>query len=245
MRIKFIVIILLQILLLAGIIVYRANWVSSGERVLLRTVPVDPRDIFRGDYVSLNYEISNLNLDELGVKESFNLNEKIYVFLDKKEDGTYSASSVSKTVPTNKQFIQGRTLSETMSSRWEVTTRDDSGHTRTFYPRWFSGTNKGDVITFCIDESNNVRHFFKSDQNDNQKCSSGNPVSGAIEDIKEIKFRQLWIEYGIESYFVEEGAGKVIETARNARKLTVEVSLRKDGKGIITALFLDGVKVTP
>ncbi len=243
MRIKFIVLVLLQVLLLTGMIAYRESWVSSGERVLLRTVPVDPRDIFRGDYVSLDYEIGSLSLDELGVKESFNLNEKIYVLLEKKDDGTFGALSVSKTAPSGKQFIQGRTLSETMSSRWEVTVREDSGNIRTFTPRWFSGINKGDLVTFCIDESNNVRHFFKSDRKDNQKCSSGNPVSGAIEDIKETKFRQLRVEYGIESYFVEEGAGKVIETARNARKVTVEVSLRKDGKGIITALFLDGVKV--
>ena len=244
MRIKFIALVLLQTLLLAGMIAYRESWVSSGERILLRTVPVDPRDVFRGDYVSLDYEISSLNMDELGVKESFNQNEKIYVLLEKKDDGTFDASSVSKTIPSGKQFIQGRILSEMISSRWEVIIREDSGDIRTFNPRWFSGINKGDLITFCIDESNNVRHFFKSDRKYNQKCSSGNPVSGVIESIKETKFRQIRIEYGIESYFVEEGTGKAIEAARNARKVTVEVSLRKDGKGIITALYLDGVKVT-
>jgi uncharacterized membrane-anchored protein len=243
MRIKFIMLVILQVLLLAGMIAYREHWVASGERILLRTAPVDPTDIFRGDYVSLDYEISTLDLDDLGVKEHFNLNEKIYVLLEKRDDGTFAASSVSKTVPSAKPFIQGRTLTETTSSRWEVTVRENSGDIRTFGPRWFSGTNKGDLVTFCIDESNNVRNYFKIDQKYNQKCSSGNSVSGVVEDIKETKFRQLRVKYGIESYFVEEGAGRAIETARNARKVTVEVSLRKDGKGIITALFLDGVEV--
>jgi uncharacterized membrane-anchored protein len=48
------------------------------------------------------------------------------------------------------------------------------------------------------------------------------------------------VEYGIENYFVEEGKGRAVESSRNARQLRVEVSLRKDGKGIITGLFVDG-----
>lgn len=179
MRVKFIVLVLLQVLLLAGIIAYRESRVSSGERVLLRTVPVDPRDIFRGDYVSLVYEISTLDLDELGVKaiEPYNRNEKVYVLLEKKDDGTFVASSVSKSIPSGRRFIQGRSLGETTSSKWEVSIKEASGNIRTLNPRWFSGINKGALCTFCIDESNNVRHFFKIDQNENQKCSSGNPVS--------------------------------------------------------------------
>ena len=31
---------------------------TTGETILLRVVPVDPRDLFRGDYVILSYEIS-------------------------------------------------------------------------------------------------------------------------------------------------------------------------------------------
>ena len=62
MRRKFIIIVLFQVLLLVGIIAYRQYWVATGERVLLGTEPVDPRDIFRGDYVTLNYEISSLDL---------------------------------------------------------------------------------------------------------------------------------------------------------------------------------------
>ena len=49
--------------------------------------------------------------------------------------------------------------------------------------------------------------------------------------------------YGIESYFVEEGKGKKIEVARNARDLLVEVALRRDGAGLITALHLEGERL--
>ncbi|MCZ8519004.1 MULTISPECIES: GDYXXLXY domain-containing protein [Paenibacillus] len=49
-----------QALVLAGIALsyYAVGW--YGQELRLRTVPVDPRDIFYGDYVTLSYEISRL-----------------------------------------------------------------------------------------------------------------------------------------------------------------------------------------
>lgn len=38
----------------------RAAILRSGAEIRLRTVPVDPRDLFRGDYVVLNYEITTV-----------------------------------------------------------------------------------------------------------------------------------------------------------------------------------------
>lgn len=241
MRIKFILLILLQVLLLAGIIGYREYWVATGDRVLLRTVPVDPRDIFRGDYVQLSYDITNLDLDSLSVKEGFKPNEKIYVSLVKNEDGTCRASSASKAMPQGVKFIQGRVKYETpVTQRWEIQLKDDSGNIHTLAPRWFSSVNIGDRVTFCLGRSNNVLNYFKEDVQYKPNCGTGNSIAGTIEDIKETKFRQVNVEYGIESYFVEEGKGRAIESARNAKEVKVEVSLKKDGKGIITGLLMDG-----
>ena len=92
MRWKFAFFVLLQVALLVGIIAYRQYWVATGEKILLRTAPVDPRDIFRGDYVSLRYDISTLDLDGLGVKGSFKSNETVYVILEK----TRKASSTPR-----------------------------------------------------------------------------------------------------------------------------------------------------
>ncbi len=71
MRWKFIFFVLLQVALLVGIIAYRQYWVATGEKILLRTAPVDPRDIFRGDYISLRYDISTLDLDDVGCQGKF------------------------------------------------------------------------------------------------------------------------------------------------------------------------------
>ena len=239
MRLKFILLVLLQVVLLIGIIAYRQYWVATGERILLRTAPVDPRDIFRGDYVNLGYEISTLDLGALGTKESFKPNEKVYIILEKNPDGVFSAKSISRELPKGGKFIQGRVQREMPSSRWEVVLKDDSENLHELKPRWFWNVKKGERITFCLDERGNVIQFYKEDADYKPKCR-GQSLSGIVEEIKETKSRILNVEYGIESYFVEEGKGRAIESSRNARELRVEVSLRKDGKGIITGLFVDG-----
>ena len=187
----------------------------------------------------LTYEISNLDLKALGSNEKFSSKERIYVVLNKDPDGTFRPVSVSKTVPAGGRFIQGRADYEQQTSRWEVRLQDDNGASETFELRWFSGMNKGDRVTLCVAENNSVVRFNREDASYKQRCDTGRTVSGFIADIKETKSRQLRVEYGIESYFVEEGKGRAIEAARNARSLRVEVSLMKDGKGIITGLFLD------
>jgi len=242
MRWKFIFFVLLQVALLVGIIAYRQYWVATGERILLRTAPVDPRDIFRGDYVSLRYDISILDLDGLGAKGSFKSNEKVYVVLEKNQEGVFSAVSVSRGIPSGKRFIQGRVQYETTLSKWEITLMDDSENHHELKPQWFENMKRGDRVTFCLDERGNVLHFYKEDADYRPKCR-GESLSGTIEEIKEMKSRVLNVEYGIENYFVEEGKGRAIESSRNARELRVEVSLRKDGKGLITGLFLDGKRV--
>lgn len=82
-------------------------WVS---RILLNTTPLNSKDIFRGDYVQLKYEISTLNLNKLQANVNFTKNENIYVILEKDSDGTYKAVAISKGTERperSKKFIQG------------------------------------------------------------------------------------------------------------------------------------------
>ena len=59
----FIAVIVLQIVFLLGIVGYRESILTLGRTAVLQTVPVDPRDPFRGEYVTLRYEISTLGND--------------------------------------------------------------------------------------------------------------------------------------------------------------------------------------
>ena len=242
-RLKFAAIVLLQVLLLTGMIGYRQHWVDTGEKILLRTVPVDPRALFRGDYVRLTYEISNLDLDALSVSGKFERNAKVYVGLERDPDGVSKAVSAAATPPSGKKFIQGRARREQTISHWEVSVVDDAGEHRVVRPRWFGGFASGEHVLFCTDKRGNVLQQMKDIPKYVPKCPFGSPLWATVETVKERKARQLNVEYGIESYFVEEGSGHTIEMSRNAGEVKVQVSLRSDGKGIITGLFVDGRQI--
>ena len=56
----FILVIAIQIVFLLGLVGYRETILAGGRTAILQTVPVDPRDLFKGEYVTLRYEISTL-----------------------------------------------------------------------------------------------------------------------------------------------------------------------------------------
>lgn len=58
----FMLFVALQLLFLLGMAGRHAYTLATGTPVLLKTAPVDPWDMFRGDYVVLSYEISLLPL---------------------------------------------------------------------------------------------------------------------------------------------------------------------------------------
>lgn len=243
MRIKFILIILLQTILLVGMIGMREVWISKGTKVKLKCVPVDPRDIFRGDYARLNYEISSLDLDSLNCKENFKRRQKIFITLKQNEKGYHYAASVSSKKPEQGIFITGETTSDTMTqSRWDIKVKNEKGEVKSLKPNWFYGIKNGDSVIFCIDKQGNVINFFKESTEYPQKCYGEEVItfSGVVEEIIETKYRSVNVEYGVESYFVEEGKGRIIESAPRSKEILVEISLNKKGKGLITALYIDG-----
>lgn len=60
-----IVVAIAQIGFLAAAIYKRASLLQSGQEITLRTEPVDPRDLLRGDYVALSYDVSRVPLDQI------------------------------------------------------------------------------------------------------------------------------------------------------------------------------------
>jgi uncharacterized membrane-anchored protein len=76
----------------------RMSLVTTGRVVTLKVVPVDPRDMFRGDYVILNYKISRLNLNEIAGDTDIEGRGAIYVTLAETA-GLWEAVSVSRKFP--------------------------------------------------------------------------------------------------------------------------------------------------
>ena len=87
--------ILFQILLLFSILVYKEMNIRRGVKIIVRTVPVDPRSLFRGDYINLNYEFSRIHLNKVKSEGShFSKGQKVFVKLSK-VDGDWKAVQIS------------------------------------------------------------------------------------------------------------------------------------------------------
>ncbi len=92
--------------LLGGIIGYYEWTIITGKEVLLKLRPVDPRDLFRGDYVVLNYDISNVSASTVHMGTAPVEGVDIYASLDV-SSGLGVVTAIESTKPKAGIFIQG------------------------------------------------------------------------------------------------------------------------------------------
>ena len=81
---------------------YQEFLVQTGTQVTLRTIPVDPRDLFRGEYVDLRYDISTLHVSEYGaeviggyccISSTANTGDQVVVGLVQRSDQEFATIS--------------------------------------------------------------------------------------------------------------------------------------------------------
>ncbi|MGH6642097.1 MAG: GDYXXLXY domain-containing protein [Bradyrhizobium sp.] len=93
---------ILAALLLCGLIlamiVPRAAILRNGQEVRLEVVPVDPRDLFRGDYVVLDYRIASVETPK-DAKTEFTRGQKVFVTLRPDETGKARAVAIASERP--------------------------------------------------------------------------------------------------------------------------------------------------
>ena len=89
---------LLVLVVQAGAVMWmvwdRSQILAHGAEIRLATQPVDPRDLFRGHYVRLNYDISRIGLPLVGGDDTFERNDPVHVVLEKGSEETWQAVSV-------------------------------------------------------------------------------------------------------------------------------------------------------
>lgn len=83
---------------LAAMVIDRTLLLKNGREITLPIVPVDPRDFFRGEYVRLGYEISNVPAMLL-VGPVPERNSAFYVTLAKNPQGGWTPVKVSAAMP--------------------------------------------------------------------------------------------------------------------------------------------------
>jgi uncharacterized membrane-anchored protein len=160
--------VLLQVVVLGGMIVHRATPLVTGDTLLLRVIPVDPRDLFRGDYVILSYDFSRVTTGR----------------------------------------IEGLQQSRRNSNHW-----------------------KGRTVYVSLVPESDGRHW-RAD-----KFSTSRPTSGKYLCGKLVGWNR--IEYGIESYYVQEGTGLDYERAVRSRKLSAEVAVTSTGQATLRGLKIE------
>ncbi|WP_454287150.1 GDYXXLXY domain-containing protein [Rhizobium arsenicireducens] len=168
---------LLQTAVLGAMIESRAGILRSGDEIVLKTAPVDPRDLLRGDYVILAYDISAIPAS--------------IIIGDRPADAGW-------------QTMQVR-LRQGSDGYWTVAEASFG----TLAPQ------DGSVIL----QTQRFRYNGEADLE-----------AGPI----------LRVDYGIERFYVPEGEGGEIETARNEGDVTVVVRVGKGGQGQIRELRMGG-----
>lgn len=79
--IKLAIVVALQTAALVAIIANRQWTLATGAPVVLETRPVDPRSLFRGDYVRFTYTINQLSADLPGASDKYRPGDRVYVVL--------------------------------------------------------------------------------------------------------------------------------------------------------------------
>lgn len=157
------IIVILQVLFLFGMIGVRNYTLSTGTPVLLKVAPVDPWDVFRGEYVRLEYDITRIKGE--GLELGNDRQQDVYVVLEKGEKYWHAAGIyMDKPVLTSGQIF----------------------------------------------------------------------VKGEIDYYDKLK-DEYHVSYGIESYYVEEGTGMVLQ---RARVFDAQVRIDRFGSAVIERIIV-------
>ncbi len=182
---KFIIAIGIQVLIILIMIIFKLAVLTGGTEVILRIEPVDPRDPLRGDYVTFQYDISNISSYQLR-DASVQNGQTVYVVLRSGYGGSWRVSEGLKNKPSNNSvFIKGAIK---------------------------SGADQPKPESFLIK---------------------------GVRQIPEDNFEDdLNIVYGIEEYFIPEGAGRDFNFWN--KDVLAKVILDENGNAIIKQIFVDG-----
>lgn len=126
---KYIVIFIVLIIFYGAMISKPAITMMFGQEVLIKTRAYDPRDVFRGDYIQLFYDINEISFDKMDKEMIKLLEENAYGYHDKEifvilaQHGKYfDVEEVTLSKPEDKLYIKGRISYITLNGNDKVNT---------------------------------------------------------------------------------------------------------------------------
>ena len=90
-----------------GLWAFHDYQLRNGTEIALKTAPVDPRDLLRGDYVVLRYDVSRLTPAEDRQPWAFAADQVVYVPLIEAQ-GEWVADGLERYPPEDRLYLRGR-----------------------------------------------------------------------------------------------------------------------------------------
>lgn len=101
--------IILFVVVLASGVYTQEDLRRNGQQVILDTMPVDPRDILRGDYVDLAYEIGR-GEKAVAFAKSLPSSQPVYALLTLGADNRVTSYTFATTEPSGGVYIRGEAV---------------------------------------------------------------------------------------------------------------------------------------
>lgn len=139
---------IIPLLILMGMTIMPLMTLFFGEEILLETIPYDPRDIFRGDYVRLNYKINEVDIDKFpqvlrdGEAYEKYRNKRIYAVL-KKEDKYYVVDYMTYQKPKDRVYLTSKLASFYQFQNPNPDTSENKIHINYNLDKYFVPENTG------------------------------------------------------------------------------------------------------
>ena len=182
-------IIVLQIVSLVVFVIYQENLKGSGTKIVLQTIPIDPRDLLRGEYVDLRYEISDVTVENVSCYRlclGYDLEDSSNRPRSRK-DFLSSAYGETIYILLTKEPYRDETQANLLDSSWYV---------------------------YDISESNS----FDNKPVEIESVVVKGRIEEIEEVFTEIdSLIRITVDYGIEQYFLEEGKGVMVENADDVK----------------------------
>lgn len=100
-----------QLTALTGMVVLAHLPLWTGTQIRVKTQPVDPRSLFRGNYVNLYYAFGAVPQNALADTGRLRKGQIVYVTLEENESEFHVFSAVALEPPSGKIFLRGRVRS--------------------------------------------------------------------------------------------------------------------------------------
>ena len=188
-KIALVSIIVLQIVSLVVFVIYQENLKATGTKIVLQTIPIDPRDLLRGEYVDLRYEISDVTVENMSCY-------RLCLGYDLEDSSNRSRS--------RKDFLssaQGQTI-------YILLTKEP--YRREIEPNLLDSS----WYVYDISESNS----FNNKPEEIEWIVMKGRIEEIEEVFTEIdSLIRITVDYGIEQYFLEEGKGVMVENADDVK----------------------------